>query len=788
MRWPSLCVVAVLGLAACTKSISSNSCGKEDQPCCLQTPCADGLVCGSAQTCERCGASGQACCAQDTCTGPLVCSGGQCASCGGSGERCCTGDSPCQAGLTCAADHCGCADACTPGAQRCTTANGIESCQGSGSGCAMWQGVIAACPTGQACQGDGGQASCVDPCPGACIEGSFLCTPYGVRKCVKAPATECSAFVAASPGEGPPCTQGACTEGGFCWEYPVPLGENLVAINGWASDQLLLLDRAGNVVRREGEAWKYEVHATKNQRARALASCISPGRFAVVGDRGLVMRRVFSGWVTEAVPTTADLTVVACDSATRAIVAGKFGTVAVRSDTGSWRVVDAGINTTFFGSAYDAAHTDGLLLGPSGVILRCGPLYDTSTTTCVRESAGLTSETLYAGWSDLTSATGQAVAVGSGGAVLERSGTSWTRVDAGLGAVDLLGVHGNPTQAFVCGDQGAFADRGPSRYWPQPFTTQQLTATFAAGTTLSDPVYAVGNNGLVFRNDVGGVQPVGVNNWKQMGGPEADFQGLRAISAASADDVYAVGPGGYVLHRRDGAWRRETLTQTTDLNAVLAVSATEVYAAGQSGLLLARRPSWAVEGTGVTGAGLNALATDGTTVYAVGNQGTWLEKPVGAPGTAWVAKSTGVTAHLEALAVVGTEVVAVGSNCTVVSKKGQAFTNQKVLGCSGEALFAAATSGGLLFVAGEGGFASQRGSTGAWTREYPGNTLETYNTAAARGSELWVGGTTGELYRRTGTTWTQVEQFLTLYDYRGVWLAPAGDLYAVGAFGVLHRP
>lgn len=443
VRWPWLCAVAVVGLGACSKSISSNTCGKEDQPCCQQTPCADGLVCGSAQTCQRCGALGQACCAMDTCAETLACAGGQCTSCGGTGERCCAGATPCQVGLSCAADHCGCADACTPGAQRCTAANGIETCQGSGSGCAAWQSVLAACPTGQACQGDGGQASCIDPCPGACTEGSFLCTPYGVHKCVMLQGSACAGFVDAAPGEGPPCTQGACTAEGFCWEYPVPLGEDLVTIAGWAADQFYVLDRMGNVLRLDQRAWTYDVRATAQVRPRALASCQSPGRMALAGNKGLMMRRVYTGWVTETVPTTADLTAVACDNATRAAVAGQKGVLAVRSDTGSWRVLDAGVSADFTGLVPYHAQSAVYALGPQGLFVRCAPLYDITTASCVREAQGLTTATLNAGWADSTNPTDPTVVVGSDGTVLDRGSGSWKRVDAGLGAVELRGAHGN---------------------------------------------------------------------------------------------------------------------------------------------------------------------------------------------------------------------------------------------------------------------------------------------------------------------------------------------------------
>ena len=60
VRWPWLCAVAVVGLGACSKSISSNTCGKEDQPCCQQTPCADGLVCAQGSCVDvGAGCSGQ---------------------------------------------------------------------------------------------------------------------------------------------------------------------------------------------------------------------------------------------------------------------------------------------------------------------------------------------------------------------------------------------------------------------------------------------------------------------------------------------------------------------------------------------------------------------------------------------------------------------------------------------------------------------------------------------------------------------------------------------------------
>ncbi len=61
---------------------------------------------------------------------------------------------------------------------------------------------------------------------------------------------------------------------------------------------------------------------------------------------------------------------------------------------------------------------------------------------------------------------------------------------------------------------------------------------------------------------------------------------IHAVDAADANDVFAVGDGGTILRRQNGAWTKMTSNTTENLRAVWVHSSTNVWAVGQNGTVV----------------------------------------------------------------------------------------------------------------------------------------------------------------------------------------------------------
>jgi len=61
---------------------------------------------------------------------------------------------------------------------------------------------------------------------------------------------------------------------------------------------------------------------------------------------------------------------------------------------------------------------------------------------------------------------------------------------------------------------------------------------------------------------------------------------LRSVWATGLNDVFAVGDGGTILHRRDNAWTAMTSMTTLNLTGVWGASASDLWAVGEGGTVL----------------------------------------------------------------------------------------------------------------------------------------------------------------------------------------------------------
>lgn len=811
----------MLALAACGPGLQSNLCGAAGEPCCdgacdsgnrcgadgvctacgaVGQTCCEGAqacvgqaVCGGDGVCASCGGAGQACCTSgDACGAQLACSGGACLPCGAKGQVCCAGGS-CQASLGCdegvCADAVTCVDACSRGESRCAN-GGIESCVNVGT-CTGWQVMVSLCPAGSQCAVTRpGVVQCVERCPGACTLGAVVCAVDGLKRCVA--QGECPVLVPEPDDiDRPSCVAGAVVDSEVVWESPTPLGAHFVAIAGDISTSYWVLDDLGNVIHNAQSVWEYEVRPTSARKVVSLTSC-GLGSWLVAGaSGGMVLRRTGGSWLEEhAADDSVTLRAVACDSG-GAWAAGSDGALYYKRNGAPWASVAAAPGVVFNGITSSYAISRVFLVGNGGAIVNC----DASGTlppACAADVSGV-SRDLYGVWAGAMAG----YAVGQAGTFLERTVGGWG--PAPLSGVaptgDLTAIHGYTTlgtdsHLVAVGDSGAYiaGTIGPF------FTSLAVPGERLTGVAVMDDtnVFLATQSGQLWHS------PSVVVPASPQLSPRGGFKPVRTslygVTVMGTGRLLAVGAGGQRLSRQNGVWAADDLgdTTTVTLRGVASDGNDESYAVGDEGVILVRRyGQWSREAEGLTSTRLRAVAMDAEAVWAVGDDGVWLEKP--RSGGGWQPVDTGVTASLAALAVrrnaagQALEVVAVGDACTVLSRVGSSVSRVDVPGCVGDFLSAAFTSTGDLFIGTSEGQVHLRGGLG-FTQQAPG-AGQAVRALVPQGDSVWALCDGGGVYRRGTSGWTAYAKQVTSASLTAGVQAPGYGLFIVGEGGLIwNRP
>lgn len=207
---------------------------------------------------------------------------------------------------------------------------------------------------------------------------------------------------------------------------------------------------------------------------------------------------------------------------------------------------------------------------------------------------------------------------------------------------------------------------------------------------------------------------------------------LRAVWAADLDNVFAVGDGGTILHRRSNTWTAMTSGTTEALRGVWGVSPTDVWAAGADGTLLHYDGAqWTQQG---------ALTHDFQGVWASASDDVWIT-------------AAGVVVHWD------------GQQLTSTSLPGELFA------ISG-------TGPNDVWVTGEQAFVHHY--TGSWQTAIDPGAGATYFAVLALPGETWVSTFTPneQTVRFANNSWTPHAAPST--TFQGFHAVSSTDIWAAG--------
>ncbi len=183
------------------------------------------------------------------------------------------------------------------------------------------------------------------------------------------------------------------------------------------------------------------------------------------------------------------------------------------------------------------------------------------------------------------------------------------------------------------------------------------------------------------------------------------------------------------------------------------------------------------EESGVSANLRSGWGDDPGNLWAVGEGGTLLHKD----GAQWQRIATDTSATLEAVTGTAEGVFAVGGSSSVLRWDGTALGRETTL-CPGSLLGIAASGADLISV-GEG-YCMNRRSAGVWgampsLSAPPTDKSGYFSVVASNGSNTWVSGRPGNIYRFDGSAWSQFE-LKTMEVASSLFALPGGELWSGG--------
>ncbi len=269
---------------------------------------------------------------------------------------------------------------------------------------------------------------------------------------------------------------------------------------------------------------------------------------------------------------------------------------------------------------------------------------------------------------------GDALVVGSGGAIIQLDGSRWTPLRSGTTEY-LLAVAGSPTDLYAVGGQFSGTPHGTvfhydGKTWSNvsQLNGPPLMGVWRAGP---DEVYAVGYSSGDYS---GTIRVWNGNQWTATATPIGS--GLRGVWASGPGDVYAVGGGygaygsGVVMHLETGAWVPTSVSGP--LAAVWGSGPDDVFAVGEAGLIVHYGGSaWLPMDSGTAFALSSVWGSGPDDVFAVGQAGTILHYD----GVQWSPMTSGTAVWLADVEGIGPEsVTAVGDAGTVLHYDGAVWS------------------------------------------------------------------------------------------------------------------
>jgi hypothetical protein len=260
--------------------------------------------------------------------------------------------------------------------------------------------------------------------------------------------------------------------------------------------------------------------------------------------------------------------------------------------------------------------------------------------------------------------------------------------------------------------------------------------------------------------------------------------GLQSISGAAANDIWAVGAAGVMVHYDGVKWTPDARPTTGNLNDVWATAADDIWAVGDQGVIVRSMGDdvFAPVASPTTENLARIWGPTPTDLWMVGANGTVLEWD----GTGFTPRP-GPTGDLASIwGTSRSDIWVTGNDGALSHFDGTSWTTLPFYKVSISFANVWAASSDLIYVVGAdlasadyGGSWTYQPSTNTWTET--ANSRETQLVWGSGLSDVWTGGDPGDGYHFDGASWTYYRTD-ALYGLRG---SGPTDVWGVGFYGII---
>jgi formylglycine-generating enzyme required for sulfatase activity len=381
-----------------------------------------------------------------------------------------------------------------------------------------------------------------------------------------------------------------CSPAGWCWENPLPQGNNLNSVWGESPSDVFAVGGYGTILHFDGSAWSAMKGETRDELHRVWGASVSDV-YTVGGET--ILHYDGNSWSKltpnhdRKIRVKGDLAGVWGDASNDLFVVGPYGEI-YHIERASWRrikearTLEWAVESELFSSAAGRNHYAFRLFGvwgtPAMDVYAVGEISASHSAARglilrYQESKWFVVECETAGqirslWGTSPS---NIVAVGAQGTVLHFDGKNWAKMPTPTDA-QLNDIWGSsPTDVFVVGNGGAIL-HGDGRKWTPMNGTRKENLAGVWGSSIKD-VFAVGDAGVILHYDGAA--------WTEMS-KHVTTATLSAVWASSPNDIYAAAKNDGLLHYDGKAWTQLAPGADAVWNALWGASGADVFVGGQT--------------------------------------------------------------------------------------------------------------------------------------------------------------------------------------------------------------
>lgn len=550
----------------------------------------------------------------------------------------------------------------------------------------------------------------------------------------------------------PPVPTGPICQAGWCWENPLPQGNDLAAVWMNSPTDIYAVGPGGTALYFDGLAWRKISPGAPGSDLKAVWGAGAKDVW-IAGSNGKLVHFDGANWTQASVvgsPDFVDLWGSASNDVYAATLAG-----VQHFDGSSWTSAGSGAGQAVWGSGKNDVYVAGALLahwtGTATWAVTSSPVSGGATGICgtgpndifivsslrdiAYKGAGAFKALPKQGTDplveDLYCDQNQGFLAATTDGLRRYTVTGGWIAQAIAPELSLRGVAGQNTDWAAVGDGGALIRHAGG-----------TTIKYRQGDTKTirglAPGYAVGDGGLLRRLASGA--------WIDDPAFALSFASARPRALTVTPEIRVVGDSGFVALRTTGGWQQESIGVSTNLRAISGAQ-THVYVVGDMGTIVHHdTTSWKPEASAFGQSDIHAVwALSNDEVYAAGVGGLQRRDPTTG---LWAKTAVTVAAQLDALWMESSGVgfAANASGAIYESKSGDNWALVTNKPPTGPLYAIAGRSSADVWAAGASGLFHWDGST--WTLTATGKLpiLRALHVAAT--GEAWVGGDNGAILRK----------------------------------------